>query len=101
MVNSKLYESKKYVTWRIRRRHINRDYLISKHRLDELRETHHNLYGSYNNVSEWIAHILDKLWAEKKLIIQLCEIIKKEKKENKIDWAETDRMIEEHLYYLN
>lgn len=100
MDKSKFIETRDYVTYRINTRFTKYDYHINKKGLDKSRNHDPYTVGDrkYENVSEWVCHLSEKGWASKRMMLLLCDIIKRVCPDNKIDWEETYRFIENSEY---
>lgn len=91
---SRLSEDKQYVTWHIDTGTHKRDYFIPKSRLHETKHNHVGMSDElYRDVSDWIAHLSEKRWSSKKLLTELCDIIKRCEPDAKINWDNTYRLI--------
>jgi hypothetical protein len=93
---SKFKETKYYLTYQVDTAFHHKDYDIQKSRLNEVREHEEgwrNNDKGFDNVSEWVAHLSGKTWASKRMMLLLCNIIKRIHPDNKINWQETERLI--------
>ena len=90
MDKSKFTETKNFITYKVNTGFHHKDYPIAKYRLTEIC----NYEAGYSNISEWVAHISGKTWASKRMMIMLCDIIKRIHPKNEINWEETYRYID-------
>jgi hypothetical protein len=91
---SKFTESKNYITYNVCVGFHNKDYDIEKSRLMRVR-THEK---EFSNISEWVAHLSGKTWASKRMMLLLCDMIKRIHPNNEINWDETYRYIDSTKY---
>lgn len=91
MDKSEFVETKNYVTYKVNTQYHKKKYGIEKTSLKEVCKYE----KEYSNISEWIAHLSAKVWTSKRMLLELCEIIKRIHPENKINWDETHRYIED------
>jgi hypothetical protein len=89
VLESKFKETKNHLTYIVRTRFYNRDYDIQKRLLADIC----NYEVGFENISEWVAHLSGKTWASKRMVLLLCDHIKRLHPDNKINWDETYRFI--------
>lgn len=89
---SKWIVTKNYITYRLNEYRFKKDYDIEKSRLNDLCN-----YNDYSNASEWVVHLSGKVWANKKMLLELCELIKEYYPTSTINWKETNKCIERFI----
>lgn len=88
--NSKFTEDETHLTYVVLTHNekgavmFNKDYNIPK--IDLQNEYH-------GNISGWVDHLTGKGWASRKMLLELCDRIKKIHPNNTIDWKETLKII--------
>jgi hypothetical protein len=64
-------------------------YHIELSRLADLREAHDYFGIKLTNISDWVIHLTEKAWIEKRHLSELAYIIQKREPRNNIDWVQT------------
>lgn len=88
--NARYIETKNWIIYKMNNEHHRHKYEISKNLLAAICDYE----PGFPNISDWVVALCGKNWASKRMVLKLCDIIKRIKPNNTINWCDTYRYID-------